>query len=129
MKGYQVIGHYKTLKKENISSTTISDGCMFIKKNDAIRYATEQMHPGARVKEWDAQTRGYMIPCDFWAWRCIRVVFENGDSLITEINGTLESIEKYYIGQKFDMGSFPVELMVRVTCINIDPIRGTYTGK
>lgn len=127
--GFSVSGHYKSLKPEHVNSRTISDGTMFMTMDDAIRYAKEKMYPGARVTEWEweASTRGWSIPLDFHARRCVRVCFENGDHLITEINGTLESIEKYYIGTRFNMGAFPVENMVRATCVQLDPCRGTYT--
>jgi len=124
--GYQVSGHYKSIKKPN--SHNSSDGTMFMTRNDAERYAKERIHPGARVTECKKTTRGYNIPLDFYARRCIRVCFENGDHLITEINGTLESIEKYYIGQLFDMGAYPIENMVRATCVQLDPCHGTYTA-
>lgn len=37
--------------------------------------------------------------------KAIRVTFDSGDTLETEINGTHESIEKYYIGNYFNVGS------------------------
>lgn len=36
--------------------------------------------------------------------RCITVHFEDGNHLTTNINGTNQEIEKYYIGQFFDFG-------------------------
>jgi hypothetical protein len=36
--------------------------------------------------------------------RYIEVTFTNGDSLKTEINGTVDEIKKYYIGKTFNMG-------------------------
>ncbi len=35
--------------------------------------------------------------------KSIRVSFENGNTLTTDINGTDEEIRAYYIGQPFDM--------------------------
>ena len=125
-KGYQVIGHYKNIKYDRRNSRNISDGTVFIKRYDAVKFANERMHTDATIREIDNPT-DYCIPLDFSAWRCIRVCFENGEHLVTEINGTLESIEKYYSGQRFDMGSYPVENMVRATCVQLDPCRGTYT--
>jgi hypothetical protein len=34
----------------------------------------------------------------------VRVTFENGDSLITGINGTLIGAQEYYLGEIFDLG-------------------------
>lgn len=36
--------------------------------------------------------------------KTIRVSFNNGDFLITSINGTREEIEKYYLGNFFNIG-------------------------
>jgi hypothetical protein len=33
-----------------------------------------------------------------------KVTFLNGDSLVTSINGTQEEIEKYYLGNSFNLG-------------------------
>lgn len=37
--------------------------------------------------------------------RSIKVTFDNGDIIHTEINGTEDSIKKYYIGKTFNLGS------------------------
>lgn len=34
----------------------------------------------------------------------IKVIFESGNSLYTRINGTVDEIESYYLGQYFNMG-------------------------
>jgi len=34
----------------------------------------------------------------------IKVYFENGDSLVTDINGTREEITEYYVGKTFNLG-------------------------
>lgn len=34
----------------------------------------------------------------------VKVTFDNGNSLVTGINGTEESIRKYYIGNAFNLG-------------------------
>ncbi len=34
----------------------------------------------------------------------IKVTFEDGNHLVTEINGTQEEIRRYYIGTKFQFG-------------------------
>lgn len=36
--------------------------------------------------------------------KTIKVKFDNGDELITRINGTESDIKKYYIGNTFNMG-------------------------
>lgn len=35
----------------------------------------------------------------------IKVRFENGDTLITKINATLEESKKYYVGNYFNLGT------------------------
>lgn len=37
--------------------------------------------------------------------RSIKVTFDNGDTINTEINGTEETIKKYYIGKTFNLGT------------------------
>lgn len=39
-----------------------------------------------------------------WNMRTIRITFLNGDSLVTNINGTNEEILAYYVGQEFNLG-------------------------
>lgn len=36
--------------------------------------------------------------------RTITVTFDNGDSITTDINGTDQEINDYYIGQTFNLG-------------------------
>jgi hypothetical protein len=36
--------------------------------------------------------------------KTIRVTFEDGNSLVTAINGTHDEIRQYYIGQTFNLG-------------------------
>ena len=60
MIGYQVIGHYKSLRPEHISSTTISDGAIFATHEEAEEYARPRMHPGYTVKR--CQTTHYHNP-------------------------------------------------------------------
>lgn len=36
--------------------------------------------------------------------KTIRVSYSNGDFLVTSINGTKEEIEKYYLGNFFNIG-------------------------
>ncbi len=45
--------------------------------------------------------------------RCVEVTFTNGDSLTTEINGTVDEIKKYYIGKTFNMGHNGDDLMTK----------------
>lgn len=37
--------------------------------------------------------------------RVIKATFENGDAIITQINGTEEEILKYYLNRTFNIGS------------------------
>ena len=39
--------------------------------------------------------------------KVIQVFFDNGDHIVTSINGTIEEIEKYYLGEKFNVGLGP----------------------
>lgn len=50
--------------------------------------------------------------------REIQVHFENGDFLITSINGTNEEILKYYIGQSFNMGTGGNDLMTKAVKVD-----------
>lgn len=59
MKGYQVIGHAKTLAPEHCNSRTLSDGLIFLELAQAKRYAKEEMHPGANIREWENPTYYY----------------------------------------------------------------------
>jgi hypothetical protein len=45
--------------------------------------------------------------------RCVEVTFTNGDSLTTEINGTVDEIKKYYIGKTFNLGHNGDDLMTK----------------
>lgn len=45
--------------------------------------------------------------------RAIKVTFDNGNSIETNINGTNEEIEKYYLGQTFNLGNGPHDLMAK----------------
>ena len=36
--------------------------------------------------------------------RTIKATFENGDFIITKINGTEEDIKKWYLGNMFNLG-------------------------
>lgn len=49
--------------------------------------------------------------CRELAMKTIKVYFSNGDSLITSINGTREEIEKYYLGNSFNLGDGERDLM------------------
>lgn len=43
--------------------------------------------------------------------RSIRVTFANGDTMDTEINGTVKSINEYYVGKTFNVGLGPNDNM------------------
>lgn len=45
----------------------------------------------------------------------IKVTFNNGDSLTTEINGSEDEIKKYYIGKDFNLGIGGKDKMVKAT--------------
>ena len=50
-----------------------------------------------------------------------RVKFNNGDTIITSINGTDEEIREYYgIGKVFNLGNGADDLMASVTSVEID---------
>lgn len=37
--------------------------------------------------------------------KTVKVCFEDGDSLVTRINGTTEQIEQYYLNHTFNLGT------------------------
>jgi len=41
----------------------------------------------------------------------VKVIFANGNSLVTEINGTFQDAKKYYLGKYFNIGIYPIEQM------------------
>ena len=43
--------------------------------------------------------------------KTVKVTFDNGDSLTTQINGTPEEIRAYYIGRQFNLGNGENDLM------------------
>jgi hypothetical protein len=47
--------------------------------------------------------------------RSIKVTFDNGDTINTEINGTEDTIKKYYIGKSFNLGNGEKDNMVKAT--------------
>jgi hypothetical protein len=51
--------------------------------------------------------------------KSVKVIFKNPKfNYITNVNGTKESIKKYFVGTFFDVGIYPRELMREV--INIE---------
>lgn len=38
--------------------------------------------------------------------KTVKVTFDNGDSIITNINGTESEIKEYYIGSVFNIGTY-----------------------
>lgn len=42
--------------------------------------------------------------------RTVKVVFKNGDSITTRINGTEDEISTYYVGKVFNIGSVEDDL-------------------
>lgn len=54
------------------------------------------------------------------AMRTIRVTFEDGNTITTNINGTDEEIRRYYIGQSFNFGDtqeHPKDKMVKAISV------------
>lgn len=49
--------------------------------------------------------------------RTIKAYFSDGDSLISQINGTTDEIEEYYLGKIFNLGSVTDRL---VKCVRIE---------
>jgi|TARA_R110002020_G_scaffold63762_1_gene169833 hypothetical protein len=47
------------------------------------------------------------------------ITTESGYTWKTSINGTDESIFKYFLGERFDVGEYPVEKMEKVTAVTI----------
>lgn len=47
----------------------------------------------------------------------IKCYFENGDIIISKINGTIQDAEKYYVGKVFNIGSVADNLQ---KCIKIE---------
>lgn len=45
--------------------------------------------------------------------RSIRVIFQNGMEVYTDINGTVESIKKYYLQNDFNLGDASRDVMSR----------------
>ena len=52
--------------------------------------------------------------------RAIRVTFEDGNTIETNINGTMEEIRAYYLGQSFQFGDteeHPGDKLVRAVAV------------
>jgi len=49
--------------------------------------------------------------------RAIKVTFDDGEELTTNINGTNEEIRKYYIGQWFNRGSGSEDKMTKAVSV------------
>jgi len=56
--------------------------------------------------------------------RTVRVDFNNGDHLVTSINGTEQSIREYYIGNQFNIGTGGDDLLVIATAVTFLPHPG-----
>lgn len=48
--------------------------------------------------------------------KTVKVIYENGDSMITKINGTEEDIKAYYIGKVFNIGTVE-DLLVKAVSV------------
>lgn len=49
--------------------------------------------------------------------RTIKVTWEDGDTTITNINGTDEQIRQYYLNQVFNLGRGPDDYLVRAVSV------------
>lgn len=56
--------------------------------------------------------------------RSIKVTFDNGDSLETNINGSNKEIYDYYIGRTFNLGNGEKDLLVTATEIHFYDLHG-----
>lgn len=54
--------------------------------------------------------------------KTIKIYWSNGDETITEINGTKEEIEKYYLNNEFNIGNGGNDLIV--TAIKVEFLGG-----
>ena len=54
----------------------------------------------------------------------VKVTFEDGDSLQTDINTTLEGARRYYLGQYFNLGTVEDRM---VKAVKVEQILGTIT--
>jgi hypothetical protein len=45
----------------------------------------------------------------------VKVQFENGNSIVSTVNGTKQEIEKYYLGNTFNVGMGPLDEMSKAT--------------
>lgn len=52
----------------------------------------------------------------------IKAIFENGDSITTAINGTVQDVVKYYVGNIFNIGSDTDNLQ---KCVKVEFLSGT----
>ena len=48
--------------------------------------------------------------------RTVKVIYDNGDSVITKINGTESEIKAYYIGKVFNIGTTK-DLLVKAVSV------------
>ena len=52
--------------------------------------------------------------------RAIRITYEDGNTITTNINGTMEEIRAYYLGQSFQFGDteeHPADRLVRAVAV------------
>lgn len=57
-----------------------------------------------------------LLDKDIFRRRTVKVTFEDGNCLTTGINGTVEEIRKYYVGNIFNLGTVE-DRMVKATGI------------
>ena len=65
--------------------------------------------------------------------KTVKVYFEDGNSLITSINGTEKEIEAYYLGKSFQFGDTeerPYDYMVKATKVEfLKPYKFSFVGR
>lgn len=55
---------------------------------------------------------------------CVQVLFENGNEIVTDFNGTFEDASKYYVGKIFQFGDtdqYPEDYLVK--CISVKELK------
>lgn len=49
--------------------------------------------------------------------KTIRITYDNGQNIVTDINGTKERICAYYIGKRFNIGNGENDLIATATAV------------
>jgi hypothetical protein len=62
-------------------------------------------------------------------FKSAKVTTISGHNWTTRINGSFDEIVSYFLGQRFDIGIFPVEKMERVVKVEVFGIDGSFEGQ